>query len=338
MINNIPYITNRDRTSGIRPNNFKNSKPKFIEDFDSPSASNRDLVTNRYKRFKKTFVRGIWHSHRDNSCMLNNMFWNLAINNPYDPENDENQNNVIYVFGRVNKEKLDDLGFKDVRLLDNRPCIWDIDSCSGRHLLEIYKTAMEDFDEITYLDINISPICPIPKDYWDVMYLRKPIQGPLNVHRRIQCFWRKHLNRSIMGTCFLYLREKAISRGLVSLWENWESSISRWPSSEDIVISKYLDSVYGEPSYIGEYWDQGFEPIYYSLQDFWHAYKKNIFQTLPAARSNHERYRDPKVAKVYLDSVYKKVLSDNYQSFKKELVRLDEITKMEAENFIGSNI
>ena len=166
---------------------------------------------------------------------------------------------TAYVFGEDNYKQLVDLGIEAV-LIDKRPIVWDLDTQMMRHKLEFFKAALEDNDEIIFLDWDVLPIKEIPDNIWDNLNLKSPLQAILRRYKRTKAPWRSEDRNMIPCAAFVYIREKYIADDLIKSWED----LGR-PWSEEVVLAKYMDDMSNGWQGMDYYWDN-FEPDYFVLE------------------------------------------------------------------------
>jgi len=171
---------------------------------------------------------------------------------------------TTYVFGEDNYKYVLDQGF-NARLLDKRPIVWDMDKEQFRHKLEVFDKALEDFDEIVFLDWDTLPVTNIPENFWEVLHEKDAFQATLIQYRRKKAYWRKRTDtRKLTSASFVYCRDKTITSGFIKMWEN----IGR-PWSEELAMSKYIDSINGGWKDLDFYWDHH-EPYWFALpKKYW---------------------------------------------------------------------
>lgn len=217
---------------------------------------------------KKGFVRALWgiHEHEGRRFYLRRTKQDndirLMLKNPWIPEF------KVYVFGEDNYKMCQELGFDSV-LLDKKPIIWDMDTQQFRHKLEVFYRAMEDFDEIVFLDWDNIPIKPIPENFWDVLSKKDPIQANLCQYRRRKAVWRGQVDsRKLPNAAFVYIREKDIAKDMLQVWEDLKR-----PWSEELVIGKYIDNINGGWKGLDYYWEH-YEPHWFSMPRVYWSYPK----------------------------------------------------------------
>ena len=170
----------------------------------------------------------------------------------------------VYVFGKENYEMCQEFGFDSV-LLDERPIVWDMDNEQFRHKLEVLDKAMEDFDEIVFMDWDTLPVKPLPDNFWEKMYEKDPFQATLIMYRRRKAMWRgKTDSRKLSSASFVYLRDKSITEGFIKQWEKMGR-----PWSEELAISRYIDDLDGGWKGMEYYWEHH-EPHWFALpRKYW---------------------------------------------------------------------
>ena len=73
----------------------------------------------------------------------------------------------IYIIGKNNLEYLKSKGFENLHLICDKPFKYDPIRRTWWQKLEVLKYAMEDFDEIVYLDWDTYLAREIPDNFWD---------------------------------------------------------------------------------------------------------------------------------------------------------------------------
>ena len=116
---------------------------------------------------------------------------------------------TTYVFGIDNLKKLEKKGLNCV-LVDERSRVVERRHYCNK-LIGIDR-AMEDFDEVVYLDWDTIPIKPLPDNFWDVLRSKDVIQSPLVKVRRPQSMWRtgRILPKLTIGGFFYYIRDRSV--------------------------------------------------------------------------------------------------------------------------------
>jgi hypothetical protein len=124
-----------------------------------------------------------------------------------------------------------------------------------RYKLDVYKYAMQDFDEIVYLDWDCNLIANLNENFWDDLGKKDVIQGCLYRWRKAVCKWRdiRHDQSYIINNGFLYIRDKTIPQNIINEWEK------RKTKNDEEITSFYIDKVAG--GWKGEtFWKEHFEP------------------------------------------------------------------------------
>ena len=135
---------------------------------------------------------------------------------------------VVYVFGDWNEECLRFNGIK-TKLVDKKNIVWKMDDEMFRHKLEVMKMAIEDFDEVVFLDWDCVQLKDIGFNFWEDFYKKEKIQANLAwkaiLHSKIPppCPWRKKHTGLLMNGGFLYLRDKKLSHAFIKAWENFNN-------------------------------------------------------------------------------------------------------------------
>jgi hypothetical protein len=221
---------------------------------------------------KRTFVRALW----------GNIFTpdNLASRGTkvkMDISNHLNQSStfpmVVYTFGELNHKNLLDMGVHS-RLISKEASIWNMETELYRHKLEVFKYAMDDFDEIVYLDWDCVPTKKIPIDFWDMLNKKESFQANLFQYLTKKCLWREDDQRKVTNGGFVYIREKQITNLFIQYWNDFKEwttkqKESRSKKGKDLRFREKCLIFDDEPSmskYVDEYlgkW-QG-EQIYWNL-------------------------------------------------------------------------
>jgi len=162
---------------------------------------------------------------------------------------------VTYVFGNDNYTFLQSKGIKPV-LINERPFVYDLQTQFWRHKLDILKAAMEEYDEIVYLDWDCIPQKPMSELFWDSLSSKKEIQANLQMYTRRKCFWRQDNLRLVSNGGFLYIRDRTIPEKLIKTWEGMEDRSKFW---DEVAISKYIDGINGKWCGLN-YYLENFEP------------------------------------------------------------------------------
>lgn len=215
---------------------------------------------------KRGFVRALWgiHEHEGRRFYLRRTKQDddirLMQKNPWVPKS------KVYVFGTDNFKMCEELGF-DAVLLDERPIIWDMDTQQFRHKLEVFDKAMEDFDEIVFLDWDNIPVKPIPDNFWDVLGQKAAIQSNMCQYKRKKAMWRgRYDTRKLPNAAFVYIRDKAITEGMLETWEELGK-----PWSEELVMGRHIDKINGGWQGLDHYWENH-EPHWFAMPRRYFSY------------------------------------------------------------------
>ena len=208
---------------------------------------------------KRSFVRGLWGIY-DNDRRYYKRRAKMDDDIKFLKHLKYSQPFVTYVFGKENYKFLVDQGF-ECKLIDDKPILWDMDTEQFRHKLEIFNAAMEDYDEIVFLDWDTVPIKQLPLDFWEVLGQKDDFQAILRMYHRTKAQWRKGDRRKIPCASFVYICNKDVPKDLIREWEE-----NRRPWSEEVIMARYTDKRVGGWKGIDTYWDH-FEPDFFILNE-----------------------------------------------------------------------
>jgi hypothetical protein len=202
---------------------------------------------------KRAYIRALWGIY-DKSTNIKKRRYRIdndiktIQNNPYQHDY------IVYVFGDDNYNMLKEKNVKCVKV-DSRPFLFDIDKHQFRHKLELIKVAMEDYDEIVYLDWDCIPKKEITDDVWKHLNKKEKIQATLQQYHRRKCPWRNEELRKVPNGGFIYLRDKTLPDLAIKKWEELGRQDNDEPS-----WAKITDELMGGWQGIDKYWDL-FEPM-----------------------------------------------------------------------------
>ena len=190
----------------------------------------------------------------------------------------------VYVFGKENYEKCSELGF-DCKLIHDEPFAWDPMKRQYRHKLEVFKRAMEDYDEAIFLDWDTVPVQDIPENFWEKFYEKEEIQTTLNRYHKKKAPWRRGDERKLSCAAFVYMREKSIPDGIIEEWDGLAAKYNKLQLSEEIAMSRYIDFNYGGWKGTENYWEKH-DTYWFSLPKCYWTYpeekilneKGNVFR------------------------------------------------------------
>jgi hypothetical protein len=208
---------------------------------------------------KRAFVRGLWGIH-DNTRRYYKRRSKMDKDIKFLKKAKFNEPFVSYVFGNDNYDFLKSEGFDCVKVSDD-PILWDMDTQQFRHKIDVFRAAMEDFDQIVFLDWDTVPIKKLPDDFWDKLAEKEKIQAILRMYHRRKATWRKEDKRKIPCASFVYINDKIVPKRLIELWE-----IYNRPWSEEIVMARYMEEISGGWKGIDDYWEK-FEPDFFVLEE-----------------------------------------------------------------------
>jgi len=215
---------------------------------------------------KRNFIRALWGNvaqHRNGK--IQKEILNTKESFPF----------VIYTFGTENHKWLIDHGFTS-RLVSDEAIKWDLETMMYRHKLEVFKYALEDFDEIVFLDWDCCQVKPY-YDVWETLNKKESFQANLFQYRTKKCLWRDKDPRKVTNGGFVYIRDKSIPDIIIKLWEElriWVLNKEKERRSRGLelrfreqsliyddepAMSKYIDLFCGEWCGADKYWNL-FEP------------------------------------------------------------------------------
>jgi len=235
---------------------------------------------------KRAFIRGIWGDITSNGIRNGKMRKDIdAIKaNPYNNYNDDF---VVYVFGREAYKMLTLEDF-NCKLIDENPVRYDMEKQLYRHKLDIVYEAMQDYDEIVFLDWDCVPTAPVPDDFWETMRKKAPFQANLFQYRTKKCLWRKEDWRKVCNGGFLYLRDTKIAEDFIGNYQEMSEWVEKQRAAresqgkklrfreealifdDEPAITKWVDDDMGGWKGIDEYWDN-YEP------EFCNVKKKSVY-------------------------------------------------------------
>lgn len=211
---------------------------------------------------KRAFIRALWGEY-DNSTKYKSRRFKIDKDIKYYKTIDDKTNLDFhaYVFGKENYDRLKDFGIKNVVLVDNKPFLYDTQTETFGNKLFLINKAMEDFDEVVYLDWDCVLTKQLPDNFWDVLNEKREIQACLQQCRRQKVFFRKPDNRKVSNGGFMYFRQKRVCMRVLNTWQNTKHR----GFNDEIAVSKVIDSLIGRWEGIDAYWDN-FEPMVCDLK------------------------------------------------------------------------
>lgn len=197
---------------------------------------------------KKSFVRGLWGVY-DDSNRITKRRYRVRRNIEEVVTAEYTIPFKTYVFGEENYKELIAQNV-DAVLVDKNPAPFDLVKYQYRNKIEILKYAMEEFDEIVYMDWDVSQHRPLPNDFWEKLQKREKIQACLQQYHRRKCHWRKKDLRKVPNGGFLYLRDKS----LPDLAANWWEKLGKQDNDEPS-WAKIIDEMMGGWKGVQAFWD-----------------------------------------------------------------------------------
>lgn len=208
---------------------------------------------------KRIFVRGIWgvdkgffEKHKDktfdflnkydydktNCCATRRHELNTTIEQQI---NTIDKGKVVcYVYGEENYDYFKRFGIK-TNLIFKEPYRHHPINENWRHKLEIMKMALEDYDEIVWIDWDCKRTKDIPEDFWDILGKKESFQACLVKYTHRQISWRnnKWNNKILPNGGFVYLRDKGIVDKLIELYDTKKT----W--TDEAPYAMYTDEIMG---------------------------------------------------------------------------------------------
>ncbi len=220
---------------------------------------------------KRGIVRGLWGDIQR---------WKAKSDVKSAKQRDGDIDFICYTFGEENHNNLLKEGIKSVMLDSN---------CSKypyhfRHKLDVYKAALQDYDEIVLMDWDCNLKQPgtfDPKIFWDSVGSKNVVQCSLYRWKRIAAPWReKRYDKSyLLNSSFIYIRDKSFPDAVINEYDKFPN-LKAWRGNDEIATTYYIDKMMG--GWQGEdYWFKHFEPeLYYQGCN-------PVFKDKPNAMFNH---------------------------------------------------
>jgi hypothetical protein len=235
----------------------------------------------------KAFVRGLWGDLTDNRRGTTDRRDKVINDIKRVKESKYKMDFVTYVFGIENAKLLEEYELPYV-LIDDESIKWDMRDELYRHKLEVMKWAMQDYNEIVFLDWDCILVKPLPEDVWDILGEGDILQANLFMYRTKKCLWREEDLRKTCNGGFVYMRDQSIPDKFIQNWEelrSWALDIQQKRRARGLElryrerslmfddepsISKFVDDYCGGWPGTDAYWDR-FEPKICNLR------KKSVF-------------------------------------------------------------
>lgn len=210
---------------------------------------------------KRAFIRGLWGVYERGNDLIERRFkmdYDIknTVKNKYSPAS------ITYVYGEDNFKHLKSMGIEDLILVSKDPYQFDLKTHQYRHKIELYKIAMEEYDEIIYIDWDCTATKKLPVDFWDSFGKKEYCQANLQQYKRRKCNWRKKDTRKLPNGGFLYIRDKAFTDEIIDCWENRIKT-----NSDEPAIARAMDLRSGGWMGTEKYWELH-EPIHCNLWSF----------------------------------------------------------------------
>jgi len=145
-------------------------------------------------------------------------------------------------------------------MIDDNPDVYG--RHAYRHKLEAFCCAMEDFDEIVFLDWDTKPNKELPVDFWENINKKDIFQSSLwrYVHPKLKHRKSRAENKCCPSGGLVYMREKWIPKRLLELHA---TAPNKW--SEEPSFAFFTDELMDGWKGLREYWKR-FEPDCYSAR------------------------------------------------------------------------
>ena len=207
---------------------------------------------------KKSFVRGLWGVYDDSNRITKRRF-RVKRNVQQIVTAKHTVPFVTYVFGEENFVELKELGVNAI-LLDKNPAPFNLVRHQYRNKIEILMHAMEDFDEIVYMDWDVYLKAKLPSDMWEKLGNRASIQACLQQYHRPKCPWRKDDWRKVPNGGFVYLRDKQLPSLAATWWEKLGSG-----DNDEPAWARIIDEMMGGWQGMEAFWKE-YEIMYCNLR------------------------------------------------------------------------
>lgn len=216
---------------------------------------------------KTAFVRAIWGDRLiPRSRVKTIMDLNEALNQPLQIPF------VCYSFGRQNTQMLRSLGLAPTELSRHgivnffgalrrnpTPCPrfhkgqyfhpspirnWGVSM--WRHKLVAIEAALQDYDQIVWLDWDAKLLRRLPANFWDRIADGGVVQGSLRQYKKPRCLWRRsHGRRLVPGGAFIAVR------GRDTIGELLEIQAQHPFEDDEITLARFVDQRMG--GWVDEY-------------------------------------------------------------------------------------
>lgn len=218
----------------------------------------------RVEVMRRAFVSGLWgDQHVQRRSKVKRDIANM-LKREFQPEP-----RIAYCYGQENFDYLTRLGLS-TRLADDSPVKDFLQSGnrspneSGnvnfgvsmwRHKLEILDLALQEFDEVIWLDWDCWLHAPLPPEFWEHLNNGARLQASLRMYRRRQCRWRNSDPRKVPSAAWIYLRCRELSSQLLRTHDQYPLL------REEQVMARTIDDLMGGWQGPSAWFDQGYEPF-----------------------------------------------------------------------------
>ncbi len=129
-----------------------------------------------------------------------------------------------------------------------------------RAKVEFIMAALDQYDEVLWLDWDVHLVRRLPKGFWNQMCKGQPFQASLRQLCRKQCDWRPEEPRKLCHGGFVYVRGRAVGERLRQL------CVENPMMNDELVYCKLVDEMMGG-KWLGSetYRAIGFQPYCYSV-------------------------------------------------------------------------
>jgi len=204
--------------------------------------------------------------------------------------NEKSSEFVAYCFGKYNYDFLKQAGCKKIVLASDNPWIDGEVPFSFMNKIHGFKYAMEDYDEVVFLDWDTSQVRGLPTDFWEVLGKKEVVQAPLVMYPTKKAIlpWRRFrpdkANRIVSNSSFLYMRDKSIPCKLLKMKEDLDlnkniytygklkdyniNATKQW--NDEVYLSRYMDDICGG-------WD-GVWKYFYLFEPKWSKARWSCFK------------------------------------------------------------
>ncbi len=144
--------------------------------------------------------------------------------------------------------------------------------------LKILLRALQEFEEVVWLDLDAHLVKPVPDDFWDRLGTGAAIQMPLVSYKARWNYWRGRCDtRSISEGAFIYCRDRSIIEQADSLYDEL-----KWmPHTDQTLLAYTMDQLAGkgEPGQftVEGYRQDGYEPYCVDIYNQFFPAEERVF-------------------------------------------------------------